>query len=509
MTILAIVPLQVLTAVPLLPPAGRAQMARQWNLNQNYLPLSLAIFSRGIKKTKTLCANRGLFIKDNKMNLFKNSVTECVPLNNGKETIAVPAELLKTKVYLKDGKSLSLKEIAQNKEIYDGKTITKEKDTASTNDNFKIVVKGQNVYVVGPKENFHLNPKFGFGNKDLTKNPSALKKALSSVSHPMKSKMVAMTDLTVVFGPAGSGKTLGVLSDIRRSILDKTIMGEDVVYVNLDDSAIGLAEKAEILAGLKIKMIKEFDLMMLHSMIDENVAKGKVIIIDTVKKIVNLMEKAQVADLMKELKKFTHAGGTVILIAHSNKNLGPDGFPVLEGVGDLRNDADCVVRVQRHKDIISMTNDGKHRSYVELEAIFQTSDTKNYKSLMYSIKQLSGQEAEDLKKQREQECFKEDNRRLIETITEMIGLFPAQKTKLVDDLVKDTGLSRRYIVTTLELLEGDLWDLEKGPNNSKNYSLRSKDTSDEVEDDEEDVKEFLIREGYIPGDEDLYPITPC
>jgi len=34
MTILAIVPLQVLTAVPLLPPAGRAQMARQWNLNK-------------------------------------------------------------------------------------------------------------------------------------------------------------------------------------------------------------------------------------------------------------------------------------------------------------------------------------------------------------------------------------------------------------------------------------------------------------------------------------------
>ena len=441
--------------------------------------------------------------------MYKPNVTECVPLNNGKETKAAPAAQLKMSVYLSDGSFVTLKEIVKNKKLYAGKMISEEKNTTSTNNNYTIVVNGENVYVVGPKKNVHLNPKFGLGSMDLTKNPSALKKAISSVSHPMKSKMVVMTELTVVFGPAGSGKTLGVLSDIRKSILDKTIMGEDVVYVNLDDSAIGLAEKAEILAGLKIKMIKEFDLMMLHSMIDENVAKGKVVIIDTVKKIVNLMEKAQVADLMKELKKFTHAGGTVILIAHANKNLGPDGFPILEGVGDLRNDADCVVKVQRHKDIITMSNDDRSRSYVELEAIFQASDTKNYKSLMYSIKQLSGQEADDLKKQREQECFKEDNRRLIETITEMIGLFPAQKTKLVDDLVKDTGLSRRYIVTTIELLEGDLWDLEKGPNNSKNYSLRSKDTSDEVEDDEEDVKEFLIREGYIPGDEDLYPITPC
>jgi hypothetical protein len=431
------------------------------------------------------------------MDIFKTSVTECVPLNNGKETKAVPAANLKMSVYLADGSCVTLQEIVKNKKLYDGKTITEEKNSTSTQGNHKIVVKDENVYVLEAEANFHLNPNFGFGSMDLTKNPSALKSALSKVSHPMKSKMVAMTELSVVYGSPGSGKTLAILSDIRRSILDGTIRGVDVVYVNLDDSAIGLAEKAGILAGLKIKMIKEFDLMMLHSMIEENVAKGKVIVIDTVKKIANLMDKAQVADRMKQFKKFTHVGGTVILIAHSNKNLGPDGFPVLEGVGDLRNDADCVVMVQRHKDIITMSNDNKSRSYVELEAIFQTSETTDYKSLMYSMEQLSGPEAKDLKLQREQECFKESNSRLIDTITEMIGLFPVQKTKLVDDLVKDTGLSRRFIVTTLELLEGDLWDLEKGLHNSKSYSLRTK-----VED--EDLKEYLIREDYIPRYEDQF-----
>ena len=438
--------------------------------------------------------------------MSKHNVTECVPLNNGKETKAVPAAKLKIPVYLPDGSCVTLQEIVKNKESYDGKTITEEKNTASTKDIYKIVVKGENVYVSGIKENLHLNPKFGFGSMDLTKNPSALKKALSKVSHPMKSKVVAMNELSVVYGPTGSAKTLVMLSD---TILDKTNRGkEDVVYVNLDDSAIGLAEKAEILAELNIKMIKEFDLMMLYSMINENVAKDKVIIIDTVKKIVNLMDKAQVADLMKHLKNFTHAGGTVILIAHANKNLGPDGLPVLEGVGDLKNDADCVVRVQRHKDIITMSNE-KNRSYVELEAIFQTSETKDYKSLMYSVKQLSGQEAIDLKLQREQECFKEDNCRLIETITEMIGLFPAQKTKLVKDLIEDTGLSRKAIVDILELLEDDLWDLEKGPNNSKNYSLRTNVNPEKFEGDEEDVKEYLIREGYIPCYEESFPEAAC
>jgi hypothetical protein len=98
-----------------------------------------------------------------------------------------------------------------------------------------------------------------------------------------------------------------------------------------------------------------------------------------------------------------------------------------------------------------MSNE-KNRSYVELEAIFQTAETKDYKSLMHSIKQLSGQGAIDLKLQREQECFKEDNSRLIETITEMIGLLPVKKTELVNNLIEDTG--RRNIVTILELLEG-------------------------------------------------------
>ena len=69
----------------------------------------------------------------------------------------------------------------------------------------------------------------------------------------MKSKMVAMTELSVVYGYTGSGKTLVTLSDIRRSILDKTIRGEDVVYVNLDDSPIGLASCKQASHAVRIR----------------------------------------------------------------------------------------------------------------------------------------------------------------------------------------------------------------------------------------------------------------
>lgn len=435
--------------------------------------------------------------------MFNLNVVECVPLNNGKKTISIPAIDRNKTVKLGDGCSVPLQKIIENKETYSGQTISVERKGKAKQEPLTVIVTGENVYLSNAEINIHLNPKFGLGSLDLTKDTEALKKAITATSHPLKSKMVAMTELSIVYGPSSSGKTLVTLSDIRRSIQDGIISGEDVVYVNLDDSAIGLVEKAEILADLNIKMIKEFDLMLLYRMIEEDVAKGKVIVIDTVKKIVDVMNKQHVADLMKHLKKFTHAGGTVVLIAHSNKNLGADGLPILEGVGDLRTDSDCVVQVQRHNDIITMTNDNKRRSYVELEAVFQTADSKDYKDLFHSITQLSEQEAENLKRQREQECFKEDNRKLIETISEMIGISSIQKTKLVKDLIDDTGLSRREIVNVLELLEDDLWTLEKGLNNSKNYSLKADIATSEIMSDGDDMKAYLIQEGYIPHEEEV------
>jgi hypothetical protein len=173
---------------------------------------------------------------------------------------------------------------------------------------------------------------------------------------------------------------------------------------------------------------------------------------------------------MKILKNFTHAGGSVVLIAHSNKHLGVDGSPVLEGVGDLKNDADCVVQVTRNKDVITLKNE-KERSYVERLAIFKTTETKSYKELLNSFRQLSGEEAEKLYDQRCKEVFIEENERLVDSIKSEIGPVSSQKTDLVRRVVDDTGLNRKAVIDVLDLLEGELWKVTKGSNGSKNYEL--------------------------------------
>jgi hypothetical protein len=153
-----------------------------------------------------------------------------------------------------------------------------------------------------------------------------------------------------------------------------------------------------------------------------------------------------------------------------------------------------------------MANDNKHRSYVEMEAVFQTAVTKDYGDLFHSIKQLSGQEAEDLKHRREQESYAEDNSRLIRTITDMLTPLPVLKTQLVKDLMEETGLNRKSVIDTLDLLEGGLWDVVKGPNNSKSYALKSVTVSVQVNNYDNSIEEYLIEEGYIPHRDGHIPL---
>ena len=116
--------------------------------------------------------------------MFKHSVIECVPLNNGKPTVPVPAADRKNQVTLDDGSKITLQKIVDDRNTYDGEEVSiAGKDNADPN-SYTVIVSDDNVYLTDADRNFRLNPEFGLGNLDLTKNPKALKKAISKTSHP-------------------------------------------------------------------------------------------------------------------------------------------------------------------------------------------------------------------------------------------------------------------------------------------------------------------------------------
>ena len=70
---------------------------------------------------------------------------------------------------------------------------------------------------------------------------------------------------------------------------------------------------------------------------------NQVFVIDTLKKVVDLIGKSSVKVFMKQLRKLCVRGATFVLLAHTNKHKGKDGLPVFEGVGDVKNDCDELI----------------------------------------------------------------------------------------------------------------------------------------------------------------------
>ena len=77
-----------------------------------------------------------------------------------------------------------------------------------------------------------------------------------------------------------------------------------------------------------------------------------VFIFDTLKKIINVINKAHAKQLFSILRKLSAKGMTTILLAHTNKYTDDNGHPIYEGTGDMRSDVDELIYLlpQKHSD---------------------------------------------------------------------------------------------------------------------------------------------------------------
>jgi hypothetical protein len=68
-----------------------------------------------------------------------------------------------------------------------------------------------------------------------------------------------------------------------------------------------------------------------------------VIVLDTLKKFTDMMNKTRAKDFYSLVRTLTAKGMTVICLAHTNKYDDADGMPIFEGTGDTRNDCDELI----------------------------------------------------------------------------------------------------------------------------------------------------------------------
>lgn len=167
---------------------------------------------------------------------------------------------------------------------------------------------------------------------------------------PLPCGFILMGQATMIYAPPGAGKTLVTLKVNLDAIHEGVIEADKLFYINADDNSQGLATKVRLLEDYGAHMLavghnnlRTSDVAEVLTQAAHNgTAKGSVVVIDTLKKFTNLMDKKSSSNFAQICREFVTAGGTIIALGHTAKNNNEDGTPRYQGTTDILEDFDAV-----------------------------------------------------------------------------------------------------------------------------------------------------------------------
>lgn len=290
---------------------------------------------------------------------------------------------------------------------------------------------------------------------------------------------------TVLYSAPNTGKTLLTLHLLSRSLTESPSISPGVFYINADDNLNGIVEKTKIAEEFSFNLIvpgfKGFEIKKLQSFLveicNQSTAKEHIIIIDTLKKAVDLMKKSRLRDFGEVVRRFVSQGGTFIALAHTNKKKNADGKSIPEGTGDILNDADCAyvldeVKRNNSKKTVKLTCI-KHRGGAPDSLYFRysTEPDLQYSDLLASVDQLSEDELDNFEREEE---FDSENA-IIAAIKNAIAAGHDTKMRIRDFAAENCNASRRRVLQILEMHTGKepgihLWDYTRGERGRLTYT---------------------------------------
>jgi len=303
-------------------------------------------------------------------------------------------------------------------------------------------------------------------------------KSIKAQDHKYK-KCIPAGQLFILVGVGGSGKTT-----IMEYICSR-IPG-NVYYFNMDTSSTHIPEarqRAEVgnyyllcpdLKGGIDQVVDDLKTINREGADLSDVT----IVLDTLKKIMDMVNKGDIKRLMKVLRSLTAKGATVIGLGHTNKYSNEDGWPNYEGTGDLRNDCDamaCLIHARKANDpdtIITSVYWGeqgwphaKDRGEVEpITWVIDRSDNRKVTELETWV---------DTKRLNDEQIQLEQAGDIVTDIAQ----FLAEKSEganqsQVVEAMSSIPHSRRQVLKHLGMYEGRLWSLKAIKElNAKVYTL--------------------------------------
>lgn len=304
-------------------------------------------------------------------------------------------------------------------------------------------------------------------------------------------RLAILGQATVFYASRNAGKTLITLRLLIDAIQSGEIDGKNVFYINADDNFKGLTVKLALAERYGFNMLAPghngFESEMLtrymEKMIEAGTARGSIIILDTLKKFADVMDKKRSTDFGRHMREFVLHGGSVVSLAHVNKHRDTDGKVIFSGTSDIPDDVDAVYTADVIEDIAGartvLFENTKNRGDNAQTASYSYTRTEGqpYEALLDSVRSVSEAEAEEAKRVKEVADRLSANRGLIEAITEALEEGLCLRTEIIAAVHDRTGESKKRVTKALDehtgdsMLQGHRWMCERGAKNARVYKL--------------------------------------
>ena len=308
--------------------------------------------------------------------------------------------------------------------------------------------------------------------------------------------MALSGQVTLFFAAPNTGKTLLMIWFLIDAFKRGVINPADVFYINADDHYAGVVQKTRIAKQYGFHMISPAEahltpkdiLELLEQMALSSEAKGKVFILDTLKKFADMMNKNSQANLYETLRRLVAQNATVILLGHTNKHADADGNLIYEGTSDTLNDVDCAYAIYRmrekHSDemVVEFRNEKDRGSVVRKVSYgYQQAEGMTYQERLDSIYRLSDSDAKAAAKQAKVEQTKERFESEILFIRDALKDGPLNQSQVLSRYTKADGeglaseVSKNSLKQCLDALQGIEWEVARDRigNNAKKFSLKN------------------------------------
>jgi len=339
-----------------------------------------------------------------------------------------------------------------------------------------------------------LSPLQQLNQYSLTGQSAKLRQQMLTDQFVLKN-IAIMGQWTTIYGAPNSGKTLITNWLLRESLVSDAIDGEQVNYINADDNYRGLVDKIELAENWGMHVIaphhNDFNVgqvpELMSAMGHNGSAHGAVVILDTLKKFTDLMDKRASSEFGVAARGFVSAGGTLIALAHTNKHPGADGKRVYSGTSDIVDDSDCCFVI----DKISVDERfGAETHTVEFSNIKARGDVATkvgftyekrhgqaYSSLIDTVKRLDRDDLEGIKGKTAVQSELDEDAPIIKAICTVISAGTVNKAKIVQEANALSGQSTARVRKVLNKRTGAIfelghrWNIRKEAHNRHVYEI--------------------------------------